>query len=142
MKSETGDAVALFTHGFYLWLLRVKSEDCLWVIVKESSKTQCDFQGELNQTTLSEPAQQILKGDKQKKRHLFLLTEALTNFLRLPQVKCQTRLILNKNPRCPLAETHSDFRTRPPRFYSSALKTIHAYTSEEEEANTVLSKKK
>lgn len=57
----------------YLRLLRVKSENCLWVIVK-SSKAQCDFQGARSQTTLREPAGQILKGDKQKKRHLFLLT--------------------------------------------------------------------
>lgn len=48
----------------------MKSENCLWVIVK-SFKAQCDFQGELSQTTLREPAGQILKGDKQKRGTCF-----------------------------------------------------------------------
>lgn len=37
-SQKSGEVVALFIHGFNLWLLRVKSEDSLWVIVKTALK--------------------------------------------------------------------------------------------------------
>lgn len=44
-SQKSRDVVAVFIRGFYLWLLRVKSEHCLWVIVKENSESTMRLPG-------------------------------------------------------------------------------------------------
>lgn len=95
-----------FVYWWFLppWRRTGKPEHCLWVRVKRDLKHNVTSGRERRQTTPWEPARQILKGDKEQKRHLFSLTRDLTNFLRLPQVQGQTHMILKKDQRFCLLE--------------------------------------